>query len=221
MIRSLDEVPGFHAAIDNPTELVTNLLNKDSVETRTSLVKPAGFNIRGRAIAARRLACAEAGFTLAEIMIATLVIALLTAACLLAVGFDQVAIRKAKEEAIVMDFLTHYAENVKALPFAMVVSGYPINSLYNGQGGAPRISIPPPNEWVAVDTNAFQIFDPDLLWLTGRHPQMQVALTTNVVAGVLHDVDVNLKLDWDSPLGRGGRLEVQLDLLRTKDVPTL
>lgn len=164
---------------------------------------------------------AEAGFTLAEIMIASSVVAVLTAGCVLAIGFDQVAIRKAKEEAIAMGFVSHYAENIKALPFDYIVPNYPINSLYDGQNGAPSITIPPDESWVSVDTNSFQMFDPDLLWLHGRKPQMQVTLTKNVVGGVLHDIDVNVKLDWDAPLHLGGRQEVQVDLLRTKDVPTL
>jgi hypothetical protein len=142
-------------------------------------------------------------------------------ACLLSVGADQVAVRKAKEEGIAMDFLTHYVENLKALPFTQIIPGSPINSLYNGANGAPLISIPGNNGWVPVNTTAFETFDPDLLWLSNRNPAMQVTLTQNKVLGVLHDIEICVRLDWDAPLGKGGRQEVQVDFLRTTGVPTL
>ena len=58
-------------------------------------------------------------------------------------------------------------------------------------------------------------------WLSNRNPAMLVTLTPNNVGGVLHDIEVNVKIDWDAPLAKGGRLEVQVDFLRTKDVSTL
>jgi hypothetical protein len=154
-------------------------------------------------------------------MIASGVLALLTAGALLAIGFDQIAVRKAKEQAIAMDFLTHYVENIKALPFNYIVAGYPVNSIYNGANGAPAILIPADSSWVPIDTADFETFDPDLLWLSNRHPKMQVTLTPNLVGGVLHDLEVNVKMDWDAPLSRGGRLDVQVDIFRTKDVANL
>jgi hypothetical protein len=154
-------------------------------------------------------------------MVAVLVMGILVAACLSAIVFNQISIRKAKEQAIAMDFLTHYVENIKALPFPSLVPGSPINSLLNGTGGAPFIGIPVDGSWVSIDTSDYQMFHPDLLWLSNRHPKLQVILTRNNAGGAVHDVEFNVKLDWDSPLGKGGQLEVQVDVLRTKDVTTL
>ena len=164
---------------------------------------------------------ATTAFTLVEAMISSGIMFILVAACLSAIVFDQVSIRKAKEEAIAMDFLTHYVENIKALPFTSVVAGSPVNSLFNGANGAPLITIPPNNSWVPLNTTAFQTFDPDLLWLKNRNPAMLVTLTPHNVSGVLHDIEVNVKIDWDAPLAKGGRLEVQVDFLMTKDTFTL
>lgn len=158
------------------------------------------------------------GFALIEALMASGVMMLFVIACLSAIVFDQSAVRKAKEEAIAMDFLTHYVENIKALPFTSVVAGFPINSLFNGANGAPHITIPADNSWVLIDTPDFQTFAPDLLWLNNRNPKMKVTLTKNIVAGAVHDVDVNVRIAWDPPLGKGGRQEVQLDLVRTKDL---
>jgi hypothetical protein len=120
-----------------------------------------------------------------------------------------------------MDFLTKYVENIKALPFTSVALGLPINYNYNGLGGAALIAIPTNSSWVSLSTIAFQTFYPDLLWLSNRNPMMEVTLTQNSVGGILHDIETNVKVDWDAPLAKGGRLEVEVDFLRTVDVPTL
>lgn len=160
-------------------------------------------------------------FTLVEALMAVGVLAIITAACLSSLLVDQIAVRKAKEEAIAMDFLTKYVENIKALPFTSVSGGTPINYLYNGSGGGPLIAIPANTTWVSLNTTAYQTFYPDLLWLNNRNPQMQVTLAKNNLAGVLHDIEINVKVDWDSPLSAGARQEVQVDFCRTADVPLL
>jgi hypothetical protein len=164
---------------------------------------------------------ALAAFTLAEAVIAAGLMGLFVAGSMSAIVADQVASRKAKEHAIGMDFLTKYVENIKALPFASVAPGLPINSIYDGVGGAPLVTIPKNNTPVSLVSTNFQIFYPDLVWLNNRNPTMQVTLTTNSVAGTLHDIEINVKIDWDAPLTKGGRQEVQVDVLRTVDVPTL
>lgn len=155
------------------------------------------------------------GFTLVETMLASGAVGLFVMVCATAIVFDQVAVRKAKEHALVMDFLTHYAENLKALPYAYLAPGQPINSLYNGADGAPSILIPSAtNGWFSITNSSYQTFDPDLIWLANRNPQMLVTLNSNYVSGA-GEIDVNLRVDWDAPLQKGGRLEVQMDLLRT------
>jgi hypothetical protein len=164
---------------------------------------------------------AAAAFTLMEAVISVGLMGIFVAASMSAIVTDQICSRKAKEQAIGMDFLTKYVENIKALPFTSVAPGLPINSIYNGVGGAPLITIPTSNSWVSLNTTSFQTFYPDLVWLNNRNPMMQVTLTQNSVAGALHDIEINVKIDWDAPLAAGGRLEVQADFLRTADVPTL
>lgn len=158
------------------------------------------------------------GFTLVETMIGVGALALFVAACFSGIVFNRVASMKAKEEAIAMDYLIHYIETIKALQFNEVTSGFPINPLFNGAGGSPNITIPASSSWVAINTSDFETFHPDLLWLHNSNPKMQVTLTTQSVGGVPHDKQLNVKVAWDSPLGHGGRLSVQIDLLRTKDL---
>jgi hypothetical protein len=166
-----------------------------------------------------------AAFTLVEAMIALGVMVLVTAACLSAILVNQISTRKSKEEAIAMDFLTKYSETIKALPFTSVVAGQHINNLYDGliHNGVlfPLINIPASGVSVPVNTPDYLLFYNDLLWFNNRNPHMVVTFTPNTVAGVLHDIEVNVKLDWDPPLSKGGTQEVQVDFLRTKDVPAL
>jgi prepilin-type N-terminal cleavage/methylation domain-containing protein len=162
-----------------------------------------------------------AAFTLMEAMIALAILGICIAACLAAIITNQVCDRKAKEEAIVMNFLTKYIENIKALPFTSVAAGLPINSIYNGVGGASLIAIPANNTWVPINTTAFQTFYPDLLWLTNLAPMMQVNLTQTSVSGALQDIQIDVQVQWNAPLAKGGQLQVQVDFLRTVDVPLL
>jgi hypothetical protein len=158
----------------------------------------------------------RSAFTLIEAMIAVGLTGIFVLACVWAIVTDQVCTRKAKEEAIAMDFLTKYVENIKALPFTDVAPGLSIN--YN----LPQITIPATNSWVPLNTTAFQAFYPDLLWLTNRNPALLVTLTQNKVSGSPHDIEINVRFDWDAPLNSGGnRLEVVVDSLRTADVPNL
>jgi hypothetical protein len=173
---------------------------------------------RSRSLSQKR---GMAAFSLIEATMALGLLGIFVTACLSAVVTNQICDQKAKEEAIAMDFLTKYVENIKALPFTSVGPGLPINSIYNGAGGAPLITIPTNNSWVSLNTTAFQTFYPDLVWLANLNPQMQVTLTQNSVSGVLHDMEINVKVDWNAPLAKGGVLQVQVDLLRTVDVPTL
>jgi hypothetical protein len=161
------------------------------------------------------------GFTLIEAVMSVGLLGIFVAASTTAIVTDQVCSRKAKEQAIAMDFLTKYVENIKALPFTSVAPGLPINSIYNGTDGAILITIPTSNSWVSLSTPNFQTFYPDLLWLSNRNPEMQVILTQNSVAGTLHDIELNVKVAWNAPLAKGGQQEVQVDFLRTVDVPTL
>jgi hypothetical protein len=145
-------------------------------------------------------------------------LALFVLACFSSIIFNRIACMKAKEEAIATDFLLHYSEMVKALPFSNVAGGFPINPLYNGTGGSPNVVIPANSTAIALNTTNFEAFHPDLIWLHNRNPQLQVTLTTTSVSGVQHDKHLNIKLIWDPPLGRGGRQQSQLDLLRTVDL---
>jgi hypothetical protein len=158
------------------------------------------------------------GFTLAEVMIAVATTTLFTFACFSGIIFNRFTSIKAKEEAISMDFLMHYAETVKALPFSDVTSGNAISALFDGSGGAPNIRIPASSALVALNTADYQTFHPDLLWIANRNPQMKVTLSTQTVGGVPETKQMNLAISWDAPLNRGGRLSTQLDIVRVKDL---
>jgi len=158
------------------------------------------------------------GFTLVEAMFAVVASAVFVGACLTSIVFNRVASMKAKEQAIAMDFLIHYVETVKALPFAELQPGAPINSLYDGSDGSPRITIPADRSWISLETDDFETFHPDLAWFKGRNPQMQVALNTTSSGGSAHTRHLKVRIAWDSPLERGGRTESHLDLVKYRDL---
>ena len=185
------------------------------------------------------------GFTLVEAAIAVAILGMFALICFSTILFSRVASLKARQQGIMTDFVVHYAETLKALPFSGLpyglAAGSPINPLFNGSGSYsnqvlqlhadilftnacyfPDIRIPASGSWVSLNTQDYYDFHPDLLWLTNSNPQLQVTLATNwaTVLGtpVVHDIHVTIVAAWDSPLGRGARCQQQLDLVRTKDL---
>jgi hypothetical protein len=155
-----------------------------------------------------------AAFTLVDAMMASGIMTIFVGACLTAIFVNQISVRKCKEEALVMDFLTKYVENVKALPFDSVAPGLPLSGLYS-------ITIPANTNWVSLTNLNYLQFHSELGWLQNRNPQLQVEVKPRSVSGTVHDKIITLKCDWDPPLKKGRQLEVQVDFLRTVDVPTL
>ena len=184
---------------------------------------PAGgltTNVAHTDKSSRRSAKSLRAFTLIEAMIALGVMVLFVAACMSAIVINQLSVRKAREQALAIDFLTKYVETVKALPFDSVAVGLPINSLFNGAGGGPEIEIPANSSWVSVNTTDYQTFYPDLVWFANRNPRLQVILS-NISIGGVPAIEINAKLSWDPLLSRGNRQVVVVDFLRTRDVPNL
>jgi Tfp pilus assembly protein PilV len=178
---------------------------------------PSG-NIQMQTSAKHKLlhgARALAGFTIVEAMIASGVMLIFVMVCMSALVFDEAAVFKSKEEALVMDFMNHYLENLKALPFADVTPGYPINTLYDGVNGAPTITIPTNGALVDLTSTNYQTFAPDLLWLNGSSPILGVTFDQNYSNSVLHDVHIGLTVTWTAPLQKGGVMQMESDLIRT------
>ncbi len=155
---------------------------------------------------------------MAEAVIAVAVLSIFVMACFSSITFSRVTAMKAKEQAIAMDFLVHYTEMIRALPFNEVFAGNAINPLLAGRLGAPDVRIPADDSWVALNTEDYETFHPDLLWLHNRDPKIRVTLDTKTVAGETHTKHLGIRLEWDAPLSRGGRLHQQTDLIRVKDL---
>jgi prepilin-type N-terminal cleavage/methylation domain-containing protein len=160
----------------------------------------------------------QQAFTLTEIMIAVVIMTMIVVTCFAAITFNRVAHMKAKEEAIALDFLMHYVETVKALPFDDLRPGVAISPLFDGGGGAPNIRIPLNATWVSVSSADYQVFHPDLIWLTGRRPELQAILTPEVVGGLERSKHLHVTFRSDPPLGLGSRLNVALDTVRAQSL---
>lgn len=117
---------------------------------------------------------------------------------------------------MVTDFLIHYTENLKGMEFRKVAAGNPVNSLYDGSNGGPAITIP--SSPADLSTLAYRTFHPDLELIRYRNPTLRVMLNTTTASGVPHTKHVNLRVEWDSPLGRGPRLWEELNIVRVKDL---
>jgi hypothetical protein len=158
------------------------------------------------------------GFSLAEGLIAVAVLSLFVMACFNSIAVSRVTATKSKERGLTTDFLVHYTEMIRGLPFSDVETGRAINPLLDGSQDSPDIRIPPNDVWVALNTDDFETFHPDLTWIRHRNPKMRVTLTTENRLGEPHTKHLNVRVEWDAPLNRGGRLHQQADLIRVKDL---
>jgi hypothetical protein len=129
-----------------------------------------------------------------------------------------IALTELQERAIAMDFLVHYGELVRALPFADVDEGRAVNPLFDGSYDGPTILIPANNVCVPLNTEDFETFHPDLMWIRHRNPSLQVAFNTEDRMGEPHTKHLRLRFEWDAPLRKGARLRQELDVLRVKDL---
>jgi type II secretory pathway pseudopilin PulG len=170
----------------------------------------AGTSARGR--------LASHAFTLPEVLLAVAFMSILVLANLSAISYSRFQTVKDRERGIVLDFVGHYLELVKALPFTQASPGLPVNALYDGTGGAPNIRIPVTSGWFGIGTGDFQTFHPNLVWLAPRNPRMHVELTTSQVGGVEHTKHILVEVQWDSPTGIGPAQSVSMDMIRTKDL---
>lgn len=167
---------------------------------------------------AHRTRRSQRGFTLWEILIAIVIMTMIVVTSVTAIAFNRVAHMKAKEEAIALDFLMHYVETLKSLPFENLRTGVAISALFDGSNGAPNIRIPPGASWVSVNTIDYHVFHPDLIWLANRRPELQAVLRTEVAGGVERSKHLHVTFRSDPPLGRGDRLTVALDLVRVSSL---
>lgn len=154
------------------------------------------------------------GYMLAEVMVAVGVVSLFMVVCFTSIMQNRSVSFKSREEAVVMDFLIHYTESLKGLPYQNVQTGKAVGTLFDGEDGAPNIRIPADGVAVSLNTSDYLAFHPDLIWIKNLDPKLKVKLTQES-ADVKH---VTVSVEWDSPLGRGGRLQDQLDLVRVKDL---
>ena len=166
----------------------------------------------------RRSSCQTRAFTLTEVLFAVLIVAIVFTATMSALSIHRVQYAKANQRNIALDFANHYLELVRGMDFTQLQAGAPINSLYDGTGGSPAITIPVSSAWVELDTDDFQQFHPELVWLENHNPELRVVLTVTQENGEAHTKHLSLELRWDSPLARGKRLEARMDIVRVKDL---
>ncbi len=158
-------------------------------------------------------------FTLIEAVIGVLVLALLFLGAMSALYFGRISATKARYEGVMLDFSIQYLEMARAIPFQSFRAGAPINALYDGANGSlPTVLIPANSNWVSLDTPAYRLFHPDLVWLSSQNPEMSVNIAVTQVGGVDHTRHMTLLLRWDPPLGKGSRQVQRYELMRTTDV---
>lgn len=159
-----------------------------------------------------------AGFTIGETVMAVGILGLLVLVNFAALSMCRTTTYRVNDRCLVHDFMVHYLEQIKSLPFDQVVANQPVNGLYNGVGGVPNIRIPVSTDWFALTNADYQAFHPDLVWLSRRSPAARVTLTTTSLGGQPHDKQLSLEVRWQSQLSPGQLESRRLDLVRVRDL---
>lgn len=165
----------------------------------------------------------QAGYTLVEIMFATAITSIMFFTGMSAITFNRVQMAKDKDRAIISDFAVHYMETLRGLSFDDMVSGMPINPLYDGitaseTGTRVTLRIPPSGNWVSLNDTNYQNFCYDLAWLKPKSPEMRVTLTTVNSGATVRTRAATLEVRWDAPLGRGPKQQLRMDIVRARDL---
>lgn len=159
------------------------------------------------------------GFTLVEAVVSMVVVGIIALASISAMNFGKVQMYRDKERSIVSDFVFHYLELVKALPFNEVRRSGPISGLHDGRAGsAGDVRLPLDDAWHSLNSSNYLAFHPELVWLLPRGPEVRSVLTTTQVDGADHTKHIAIEVRWDAPLQSGPRTTVRMDLVRTRDL---
>lgn len=158
-----------------------------------------------------------AAFALTEILVVVGIIGVLLFANISAISLSRVTAYRDKDKGIMSDFLIHYAELLKALPFTDVMTNSPVSGLYTGASGTPTVRIPTTTNWVSLNNTNYQNFHPDLVWLTNRAPEMRVVVTTTALVGVTHTAHILVEARWKPPMGIGALVTRRVDVFRVED----
>jgi hypothetical protein len=69
-----------------------------------------------------------------------------------------------------------------------------------------------------MSDNNYQLFQPSLVSITNRNPQLRVLIETTYNGTIAHDKHVSIECRWDPPLKVGAQQYRRLDLYREKDL---
>lgn len=146
-------------------------------------------------------------------MVAVAVLGIVFLASFSAISYARLQAAKDRERGVVLDYVGHYLEMVKGMPFAEVSGGMAINALYDGTSGSPNVRIPTTSSWFSLADDDYESFHPELVWLAPRNPLMRVTLTTTKVDGVDHTKQITAEVKWGVPTQ-----SVSMVLIRVKDM---
>lgn len=160
----------------------------------------------------------QRGFTVIEVVVAMTLVSVFVLAGMSSMAFSRIQTAKDKDNGVVLDFVTHYLELAKAIPFSDLKPGIALNGICDGTAGTPNIRIPASPSWISIASVDYTVFHPELVWLTPRNPEMKVTLTTTQKDGTDYSKALKVELRWDAPLQRGGKLTARMDMARYRDL---
>lgn len=153
-------------------------------------------------------------FTLLEVLFAAAIFSTIFITTIMLIQFHRIQSRKAMEQSMMLDFMQHYLEIARQNDIYLILPGEPINTLFDGNHGAPDIRFPSNNDWNSLWTEDFKNFHPDLEWFRARSPEYKCIITNQLDGSELRSKHLHLEVRWHPPLGKGKNwLTMEMDTM--------
>lgn len=166
-------------------------------------------------------ACPKSGFSLLYILTAVTILAFVFATSMSMIYGNRMKETKDKDITIARDFMIHYLELVKVLPFEDIAPNAAVSPAFNGENRTPNIRIPSHPAAISLVDADYHLFHPDLVWLEEQKPAMIVTLTINTEGEgedqIIVSKHISMEVSWDGPLDDKSRQTLKMDVLRTNE----
>lgn len=156
----------------------------------------------------------QTGFTVLHVLVVLTLASFLFAAGISTMFSQRIRASAENDLIVARNFMIHYLELIKDQPVDDIEPGAAIFTQTTGTNIVATIHIPTSGIPIHLDSSDFQKFHPDLVWLEDQNPTMSVRLKTLDDAGKPRAKHVTMEVSWDSPLGKGNRQSLIMDILR-------
>jgi type II secretory pathway pseudopilin PulG len=168
--------------------------------------------VKNQVMFLKRKKLGKKAFTIIEVIVASGILSFIFIGTIFSIQYSQIQNRKTTEYLYMLDFCRHYLEISRGKPFAEILPGQTINTMFDGEHGAPDVRFPADSNWRTMLTEDLRNFHPDLEWFVQRAPEYRLFINNQLLNGNIVSRHLRLEVRWKPPLEKGtSRSSIRLD----------